>query len=57
MFEKPIVIYSDYCVYSKNFIQTLMKYPELYESFIRMNIDVDASTKKRPKAFIKFKKY
>jgi hypothetical protein len=51
MFEKPIVIYSDYCVYSKNFIQTLMKYPELYESFIRMNIDVDSSTKKRPKAF------
>jgi hypothetical protein len=28
-----------------------MKYPELYESFIRMNIDVDPSTKKRPKAF------
>jgi hypothetical protein len=51
MFEKPIVIYSDYCVYSKNFIKTLMKYPELYESFIRMNIDVDSSTKKRPKAF------
>jgi hypothetical protein len=51
MFEKPIVIYSDYCVYSKNFIQTLMKYSELYDSFIRMNIDVDASTKKRPKAF------
>jgi hypothetical protein len=51
MFEKPIVIYSDYCVYSKNFIKTLMKYPELYESFIRMNIDVDPSTKKRPKAF------
>ena len=51
MFDKPIVIYSDYCVYSKNFIQTLMKYPELYDSFIRMNIDVDPSTKKRPKAF------
>lgn len=51
MFDKPIVIYSDYCVYSKNFIKTLMKYPELYDSFIRMNIDVDPSTKKRPKAF------
>lgn len=51
MFEKPIIIYSDYCVYSKNFIQTLMKYPDLYDSFIRMNIDVDPSTKKRPQAF------
>lgn len=51
MFEKPIVIYSDYCVYSKNFIQTLMKYPDLYNSFIRMNIDVDPRTKKRPKSF------
>lgn len=51
MFDKPIVIYSDYCVYSKNFIQTLIKYPDLYDSFIRMNIDVDPSTKKRPKAF------
>lgn len=51
MFEKPIVIYSDYCVYSKNFLQTLMKYPELFESFIRMNIDVDPRTKQRPKSF------
>ncbi len=51
MFEKPVVIYSDYCVYSKNFIKTLMKYPDLYNSFIRMNIDVDPNTKKRPKAF------
>jgi hypothetical protein len=51
MFDKPIVIYSDYCVYSKNFIQTLMKYPDLYNSFIRMNIDVDNSTKKRPTGF------
>lgn len=51
MFEKPILIYSDYCVYSKNFLQTLMKYPDLYNSFIRMNIDVDAKTKQRPKSF------
>lgn len=51
MFEKPIIIYSDYCVYSKNFIQTLMKYPDLYNSFIRMNIDVDPQTKKRPTSF------
>jgi len=51
MFDKPIIIYSDYCVYSKNFIQTLMKYPDLFNSFIRMNIDVNITTKKRPMAF------
>lgn len=56
MFDKPIVIYSDYCVYSKNFIQTLMKYPDLYNSFIRMNIDVDPSTKQRPKTFYQIQK-
>jgi len=51
MFEKPILIYSDYCVYSKNFLQTLIKYTDLYNSFIRMNIDVDISTRQRPKQF------
>ena len=51
MFEKPILIYSDYCVYCKNFLETLMKYPDLYNSFIRMNIDIDVQTKRRPKAF------
>lgn len=51
MFDKPILIYSDYCKYSKNFIQTLMKHPDLFESFIRMNIDTDVRTKKRPQAF------
>ena len=51
MFEKPIVIYSDYCVYSKNFLQTMMKYPDIYNSFIRMNIDVDVQSKKRPQSF------
>lgn len=51
MFEKPILIYSNYCVYCKNFLDTLMKYPDLYNSFIRMNIDVDSQTKRRPKVF------
>lgn len=51
MFEKPILIYSNYCVYCKNFLETLMKYPDLYNSFIRMNIDVDSQTKRRPKVF------
>lgn len=51
MFEKPILIYSDYCIYSNNFLKALMEHSELYNSFIRMNIDVDPKTKKRPNAF------
>jgi len=51
MFDKPILIYSDYCTYSKNFIKTLMEHSELFDSFIRMNIDVEPNTKKRPQSF------
>jgi hypothetical protein len=51
MFDKPILVYSDYCNFSKNFIETLMKHPVLFETFIRMNIDVNPSTKKRPQSF------
>lgn len=51
MFDKPILIYSDYCTYSKNFIKTLYAHPELFDSFIRMNIDIQPNTKKRPQSF------
>lgn len=51
MFERPILIYSNYCKYSQLFIQYLIKYPELYESFIRLNIDHDEKSKQRPKVF------
>lgn len=51
MFERPILIYSNYCNYSKLFIQHLQQFPELYESFIRLNIDYDLNTKQRPTAF------
>lgn len=51
MFDKPILVYSDYCAYSKNFIKTLMAHQELFDSFIRMNIDVNPNTKKRPQSF------
>lgn len=50
---KPILIYSEYCKYSINFINTLMKHPELFDNFIRMNIDVDPITKSRPSIFYK----
>lgn len=56
MFDKPILIYSEYCQYSNNFLKTLMKHPELFDSFIRMCIDTNPQTKKRPEAFYEIQK-
>ena len=51
MFERPILFYSDYCIHSTNFINVLMKHQEIYDLFIRVNIDVDPKTKNRPEIF------
>jgi len=53
LFERPILIYSNYCIHSQNFLKLLMKNPELYDEFIRMNIDVNPETKQRPQVFYK----
>jgi hypothetical protein len=53
LFKKPILIFSEYCRYSHNFLQILIKHPDLYNSFIRMNIDINPATKKRPDMFYK----
>jgi hypothetical protein len=51
MFERPILFYSNYCNYSKLFIQKLSQFEPLFDSFIRINIDIDPQTKQRPKVF------
>jgi hypothetical protein len=51
MFERPILFYSDYCIHSTNFINALMKHQDIFDAFIRVNIDVDQNTKKRPDIF------
>lgn len=51
LFKRPILIWSEYCNHSKNFINTLIKHNELFESFVRINIDVDPQTHKRPALF------
>lgn len=51
MFQSPILIYSDYCNYCATFINALVKHPKIFEGFVRLNIDVDPSTKQRPRAF------
>ena len=53
IFKRPILIYSSFCDFSNNFLKILTKYPELYNSFIRMNIDIDQTTRKRPTLFYK----
>jgi hypothetical protein len=53
MFDRPILIFSDYCIHSKNFLQILIKHPDLFNAFIRINIDVDPQTKQRPTVFYK----
>lgn len=51
IFKKPILIYSGFCKYSHNFLQILTKHQELYDSFIRMNIDINPTTRQRPPMF------
>lgn len=56
MFERPILFYSNYCIHSTNFLNSLIKHLEIYESFIRINIDVDQETKRRPQPFYEIQK-
>jgi hypothetical protein len=51
LFEKNILFYSDYCIHSTNFINNLLQQEELFESFVKINIDVDQTTRKRPAIF------
>jgi len=51
LFEKNILFYSDYCIHSTNFINNLMSEESLFESFVKINIDVDPNTRKRPPVF------
>jgi hypothetical protein len=51
MFKRPVVVYSTHCKHSIRFMETLMQHSELFDSFIRLNIDIDPQTRKRPKLF------
>jgi hypothetical protein len=51
MFERPILIYSDFCKFSKDFLNTLSTNQELSNTFILLNIDADPQTRQRPQAF------
>ena len=51
MFERPILLYSNYCAYSQQFVEMLLENKELFETFIRVNIDANPDTKRRPDLF------
>lgn len=51
MSDKNILIYSDYCNHCEEFINTLVKHPDLQKTFDSLNIDVDAKTGQRAAAF------
>ena len=51
MFERPLLIFSEYCNHSVNFLNVLMKHPDLFDSFGKINIDIDPKTRRRPQIF------
>lgn len=51
MFERPILIYSEYCDHSQKFLSVLMKHRNIMEAFLTLCIDVDVTTRQRPRAF------
>lgn len=51
MFQSPILVYSEYCNYCATFINALVKHPKIFESFVKINIDPESSTKQRPHIF------
>lgn len=51
LFDKPILIYSNYCIHSRNFLQSLMKHKDIHDVFNKLNIDVNPETKRRPDIF------
>lgn len=51
-FEKPILIFSEFCEHSQVFIEHLRKFPELFKTFVYLNIDPDINNN-RPNIFYK----
>ena len=51
MFERPILIYSNHCIHSQNFINILLKVPQIFEAFVRLNIDINPETNARNPVF------
>ncbi|NBU33734.1 thioredoxin [bacterium] len=55
-FEKPVLVYSDFCTYCQNFAALLVQHPEILQQFVKINIDIDLSTGDRPQMFYDLQK-
>ncbi len=51
LFDRPILFYSNYCKHSTRFLTLLKQYNDVYDTFVRINIDV--KNNKRPDIFYK----
>lgn len=49
--DKNVLIFSNFCNHSTNFLSVLTKHPHIQNTFIPLNIDPDPQTNQRPDAF------
>ncbi|NBP00267.1 MAG: hypothetical protein EBU90_09115 [Proteobacteria bacterium] len=49
--QQPVLIFSEYCQHSVNFINVLRKHPDLFNQFALLNIDINPQTRQRPREF------
>ena len=54
IFNKPILIYSNYCNYSKQFLNILSQTP-IVNNFVFVSVDIDQKTLKRSNDFLNLK--
>lgn len=57
MFEKPVLLYSDHCNHCVQLINQMSRIPGLLDSFDKLNIDVNSSTKQRPDLYYKIQTF
>ncbi len=51
MFERPILIFSKHCGHCSHYMNVLAKHPNIDDAFAKLCIDVQPSTRQRPRAF------
>jgi len=51
MFERPILIFSEFCDYSVQFFNILKEHEQIFKHFEFLNLDPDTETGQRPQLF------
>ena len=55
--KRPVLLYSNYCRNCSNYLTLLQNNPDLFEHFIRICIDVDNVSRKRPNVYYELQNY